>query len=306
MNHQENWLGRSAPDTEAIKQIRYFEGLALELDPRGYCVATSEGKDSTVLGHLYRRAGVKHFYARNITGIDPPELVYHARRQMACRREEGYIYHELGYNQSMWELIVQKGMPPMRQARYCCAELKERRHELTEGALFSFGVRKAEGARRAANRNELEIVAHGRKGKNIILPYDNEENRRTFETCYTDKEKRLNPVVYWTDSDVWDYIHEAHLPYCSLYDEGFDRLGCIGCPMAGQAGREMEFRRWPKFKAIYIRAFERMIARRRADGKRDKTGLWTSADSVFDWWISDSSQDQPLPGQLEMDVENDE
>lgn len=40
------------PDEEAIRMIRGYEKFALSLDPRGYCVCTSEGKDSRVLGHL--------------------------------------------------------------------------------------------------------------------------------------------------------------------------------------------------------------------------------------------------------------
>lgn len=64
---------RGQPDDEAIRMIREFEPLAIRNDPRGYCVCTSEGKDSRVLGHLMRRAGVRHFYLHSITGIDPPD-----------------------------------------------------------------------------------------------------------------------------------------------------------------------------------------------------------------------------------------
>ena len=39
---------RGQPDEEAIRMIREFEPLAIENDPRGYCVCTSEGKDSRV------------------------------------------------------------------------------------------------------------------------------------------------------------------------------------------------------------------------------------------------------------------
>ena len=49
---------KNAPDEEAVRLLRYYEGLALHYDVRGYCVCTSEGKDSRVLGHLMRRAGV--------------------------------------------------------------------------------------------------------------------------------------------------------------------------------------------------------------------------------------------------------
>ena len=70
MKHQLEWNEsgaiKNAPDIESIKLLQFYEGAALHADPRGYCVCTSEGKDSRVLGHLMRRAGVKHFYLHSI------------------------------------------------------------------------------------------------------------------------------------------------------------------------------------------------------------------------------------------------
>ena len=89
LSHAQPGALRGQPDEEAIRMIREFEPLAIRSDPRGYCVCTSEGKDSRVLGHLMRRAGVRHFYLHSITGIDPPELVYFQRRNFARYREMG-------------------------------------------------------------------------------------------------------------------------------------------------------------------------------------------------------------------------
>ena len=88
MTYQMN-LFKGAPDDEAIKMIQYYETLAVENDPRGYCVCTSEGKDSRVLGHLFRRSGVKHFYMHSITGIDPPELIYFQRKKFQQNKDAG-------------------------------------------------------------------------------------------------------------------------------------------------------------------------------------------------------------------------
>ena len=84
-------LTQGQPDDEAVRLLQYYEALALENDPRGYCVCTSEGKDSRVLGHLFRRAGVKHFYQHSITGIDPPELIYFQRSNFQQYRDAGYV-----------------------------------------------------------------------------------------------------------------------------------------------------------------------------------------------------------------------
>ena len=113
MKHQLEWNEsgaiKNAPDIESIKLLQFYEGAALHADPRGYCVCTSEGKDSRVLGHLMRRAGVKHFYMHNITGIDPPELVYFQRANFQTYRDLGYLTHDVMYQYSMWELCRKNG-----------------------------------------------------------------------------------------------------------------------------------------------------------------------------------------------------
>ena len=41
---------KNAPDEEAVRLLRYYEGLALHYDVRGYCVCTSEGKTAACWG----------------------------------------------------------------------------------------------------------------------------------------------------------------------------------------------------------------------------------------------------------------
>ena len=290
-------LFRGQPDDEAIKQIQYFETFALENDPRGYCVCTSEGKDSRVLGHLFRRAGVKHFYLHNITGIDPPELVYFQRRNFQHYRELGYLAYDVMYKQSMWALMVQKKFPPLRQIRYCCEVLKESQTIEQGGSIISLGVRKKESAGRAANRDGLEI-SHGKR-KSILLSFDDDENRRTFEVCYRDHEKRFNPIVQWSNEDIWNYSIDAKLEQCSLYHEGFDRLGCIACPMAREAGRRRELERWPGFRKLYLRTFQRILDIRKQFGMTVLDLGW-DANAWFEWWLSDKAQEKVDDDQLNL------
>lgn len=295
-------LWRGQPDDEAIKLLRYYAGYAAELDPRGYCVATSEGKDSRVLGHLMRRAGVPHFYLHNITGIDPPELVYFQRRNFAQYKEAGYLTYDVMYDKSLWRLMQQKLIPPMRNRRYCCEYLKERRVTEQGNALIALGVRAAESTNRARNRAELEANKGTTKQTAIKMTYDNDEHRRQFETCYKDHEQRVNPILSWSDADIWAYSKEAGLEQCSLYGEGFDRLGCIGCPMARENGRRMEFERWPEFRRLWVKSFGRMYKERVRQGKPTLERYGSCGEDWFNWWISDRAQDRPLDGQVEMDI----
>ena len=48
---------------------------------------------------------------------------------------------------------------------------------------------------------------------------------------------KFNPLVDWTDADVWRYVHEHELPYHPLHDRGYASIGCAPCTLPGD-GRE--------------------------------------------------------------------
>ena len=316
-NQQLSLYRHGQPDDEAILLLRHYEPLALEKDPRGFCVCTSEGKDSRVLGHLMRRAGVRHFYHHNITGIDPPELVYFQRRTFREYEDMGFTCHDVLYRQSMWQLMLKKLVPPLRHMRYCCEHLKETRTEQQGESMITTGVRRAESVRRAKQRAEVEIwgrtvdsIEHMDPWKDIydrdfIGPFDEDGETQTVDNCYNNPNWKhtpgewldglwiVNPIAEWPDHWVWDYSAEANLEQCSLYNEGFSRLGCIGCPMAGEAGRRREFERWPRFKDLYIRAFDEMIQRRRERGMSVLFHGNNAGTDWFEWWLSDRAMEQP-------------
>lgn len=298
-NQQTDLFRTGQPDEEAIRLLKGYEDFALKFDPRGYCVCTSEGKDSRVLGHLMRRAGVKHFYIHNITGIDPPELVYFQRRNFQQYADAGYEVHDCKYDMSIWQLMEKKKMPPLRQKRFCCAHLKERKTKEQGNAMLSTGVRRAESTRRAKQRSELEKMGRTVKEKEHLSPYDQEDGVEveTFRTCFDNPEWMaeglwtINPIAEWPDHWIWDYSAEAHLEQCSLYGEGFDRLGCIGCPMARERGRRREFERWPGFERIWRRAFDRLVEIRESLGLAQR---FTSGEEWFEWWLSDRAMEETV------------
>lgn len=97
----------------------------------------------------------------------------------------------------------------------------------------------------------------------VVLPPDSfDKNTQVVEMCYRTHTTTINPIVDWDDGEVWEFIREYEVPYCGLYDEGFRRLGCIGCPMGSKQQREHEFERWPKYKNLYMIAFQKMIENR--------------------------------------------
>lgn len=129
----------------------------------------------------------------------------------------------------------------------------------------------------------------------MVLLNDNDESREVIEGCYKKRKTVLNPIIDWEDYDVWDFIRERHIPYCELYDQGYKRLGCIGCPMNTKIA-DADFKRYPKYYQNYIKAFDRMLAKRRQDGMKSE---WQDAQEVMDWWL-ERKTDKPLKGQISM------
>jgi phosphoadenosine phosphosulfate reductase len=50
---------------------------------------------------------------------------------------------------------------------------------------------------------------------------------------------KYNPLVEWTERDLWRRIHERALPYHPLHDRGYASIGCAPCtaPGSGREGR---------------------------------------------------------------------
>lgn len=290
----------------ALKRIETFQR------PEGLYLAFSGGKDSVVTKRLLDMAAVQYDAHYRVTSVDPPELVRFIRDQYGDVDRE-VPRDDMGEPITMWNLIPRKLMPPTRLVRYCCEELKE---SGGEGRMTVTGVRWAESKNREDNQGVVTIMSRSvhkeldgntdfrptRQG-GVMLMNDNDENRKLVEFCYRRHKTTLNPIVDWTDAEVWQFIRQERIPYCCLYDEGFHRLGCIGCPMATQRGRSIEFARWPKYLTAYLHAFERMIREREKRGKLD--GTWrmgTDPMEIFHWWM----QDGVLPGQFVMEEFNDD
>ena len=270
------------------------------------------GKDSVVTKRLLDMAGVQYDAHYRVTSVDPPELVRFIRDQYGDVDRE-VPRDDMGEPITMWNLIPRKLMPPTRLVRYCCEELKE---SGGEGRMTVTGVRWAESKNREDNQGVVTIMSRSvhkeldgntdfrptRQG-GVMLMNDNDENRKLVEFCYRRHKTTLNPIIDWTDAEVWRFIRQERIPYCCLYDEGFHRLGCIGCPMATRRGRSIEFARWPKYLTAYLHAFERMIREREKRGKLD--GTWrmgTDPTEIFHWWM----QDGVLPGQFVMEEFDDD
>ncbi|HEY3426879.1 MAG TPA: phosphoadenosine phosphosulfate reductase family protein [Negativicutes bacterium] len=216
----------------------------------GYYVAFSGGKDSCVILDLVKRAEVKYDAHYNLTTVDPPELVQFIRKYHP--NVERHLPKE-----TMWQLIARKGDLPMRKSRWCCQILKEGGGS---GRTVITGIRWEESVRRS--------------------------KRKMVEACNKEAKHFLHPIIDWTSNDIWQYIKDyAKIPYCSLYNEGYKRLGCVLCPMVHDVSKEIV--RFPKIIQAYKNAcskgFEVMKERKERNSGIPIT--WENSDDWFNWWV---------------------
>ena len=282
-------------EQKSIERLKLASEMSLKYYKQPLIITTSGGKDSDICLHLAKASGIPYEVQHNLTTADAPQTIYHVRDQFRRLELEGVkctvnLPYYKGVRTSMWALIPQKLMPPTRLARYCCQVLKEGGGK---GRMITTGVRWAESnARKERGLYETVVV---KKANRIILNNDNDDKRLLFENCKLQAKRVCNPIIDWKDQDVWGYIQGEGIDINPLYQCGFSRVGCIGCPMASNA-RYTEFRLFPKYKQLYINAFDRMLDARRAKGLPT---TWQSGEEVMHWWLDDGV----LPGQMEMEME---
>lgn len=284
-------------EQKAIERIRLASDLSLKHYGKPLVCTYSGGKDSDVMLELFRRGGIPFEVHNSHTTADAPQTVRHIRNVFKSLKEKG-IKCEIempkykGKHITMWKLIPLKLMPPTRQVRYCCQVLKETG---CANRYIATGVRWAE-SRQRKEREEFEKIgatkATKEKFTSVMLMNDNDANRRMNELCMQKNKMVVNPIIDWKDSDIWEFVNSEHIETCDLYKCGYDRVGCIGCPMAGKK-RYKEFADFPKYRQSYIRAFERMLDARKEKGLETQ---WKTGEDVLRWWMDNEN----LDGQMEL------
>ena len=252
----------------SVELLQKAEKIALNYDAEnGYYLAFSGGKDSQALFHMAQLACVKFCGHMNLTSVDPPEVIRFVKKN----------YPEVELikpRKSIFQHAIEKQILPTMRVRWCCAEYKE---TAGAGKVTLIGIRKAESSRRA-KRNEVEINNRKfsgdldgldeyrqeqrakrarRKSKEQGVNITNADEEQTLGCIHGKESLLISPIIYWTEKDVWEFLNDVvRVPHCSLYDEGWHRIGCIGCPMSSYKQKMIENKRYPHIKRGWIKAIK--------------------------------------------------
>ena len=252
----------------AYERFRWAAKEAERLFDLPLVVGYSGGKDSDVILQLAKESGVPFRVTHNLTTADPPDNVYYIRGVFAALREEGIDCRINVPRRSLWKIMRETLVIPSRMMRVCCSELKERK--MADAPYIVTGVRWAESAgRRAKSGIAMVYTASDRSTRAAaagLLTTDDASSRRLFEQCAMRGVRVLNPIIDWSDSDVWDYLHSRGIDGNPLYKEGWTRIGCVGCPLAGRRACELEFARYPRLYKAWHDAIAYVIAKREEMG----------------------------------------
>lgn len=288
----------------AYERYRWAAKEAERLFDTPLTVSYSGGKDSDVILQLAKEslapAGIEFRVTHNLTTADPPDNVYYIRRVFAALREEGIDCRINVPRRSLWRIMRETLVIPSRMIRTCCAELKERK--MPDAPYIVTGVRWAESAGRR-NKSGIAMVytasdRTARPDKGGLLTTDDASSRRLFEQCQMKGVRVLNPIIDWSDSDVWSYLRDRGIEGNPLYKEGWTRIGCVGCPLAGRRARELAFARYPKLYKAWADAIAYVIERRREMGNPmvlagkeiesvdDVLGAWDGEGTLKGGWMN--------------------
>lgn len=152
--------------------------------------------------------------------------------------------HEETY-ELMERVRVQYGLPihayfPDRQA----VERLEREkgfysfRESLESRKECCGIRKMEPLRRALAGRKAWVT--GLRSAQAVTRTD----MAALEWDEGNGLAKVNPLIEWSDEQVWEYIRANDIPYNLLHDRGFPSIGCAPCTRAVKPGDDIRAGRW--------------------------------------------------------------
>ncbi len=107
-----------------------------------------------------------------------------------------------------------------------------------ENRMLCCHLRKIEPAQRALKGYDAWIS--GIRKDQTVSRFDT----KMVEWDEINKLIKINPLLNWTEKQVWDYIKKNNVPFNELHNNGFSSIGCQPCTRALQPGEDFRDGRW--------------------------------------------------------------
>lgn len=207
-------------DTKEAAALQLLADIARDFSPAAF--ATSLGAEDQVLTDLIARSGA----AIDIFTLDTGRLPEETYRVIEDVRERyGIAIRPFAPERADVEAYVLKNGPnafygSIELRKECCRirKLLPLNHALVGKKAWLTGLRREQSVTRA----DLGV--------------------REWDADH--KLEKFNPLIDWTQDDVWNYIRRHNVPYNALHDRGYPSLGCAPCTRAITAGEDIRAGRW--------------------------------------------------------------
>lgn len=109
---------------------------------------------------------------------------------------------------------------------------------------------KVENRKLCCSVRKIEPLKKALAGKNIwITGLRKDQSLNRFNTKLVEWDDKfeivkVNPLLTWTEKDVWAYIKENDVPYNILHDQAYPSIGCQPCTRAINKGEDPRSGRW--------------------------------------------------------------
>ncbi|MEW6387780.1 MAG: phosphoadenosine phosphosulfate reductase family protein [Thermodesulfobacteriota bacterium] len=182
---------------------------ALERFPDKIALAWTGGKDSTTTLHLLREVGGGQVTVP-VLNIDT-----------SVKFKEIYEFRDRLAREWQLNLVIERNDEALQEIQIaqdkeeCCLRLKA---EVIARSLLKYGWQALITGMRwdeHADRAQEEYFVH-----------------RDAPPHW-----RVQPILHFTEMDIWQYIKSRQVPFCSLYSRGYRSLGCEPCTQLGRADR---------------------------------------------------------------------
>jgi len=213
---------------EAEKLIKQ----AIERHEENIAVSCSFGKDSMVVLHMALKYNPKIKVIFLNTGVEFPETIKFKEK---IKNKWNLNLFESKAIKSFWDCIDQYGVPEFRgkgnsRTPKCCTYLKEKPAELLQKELGVTAV--LTGLMASESRQRMLTMMRYDNKKAPIMSYGDIEFCGQRWYSKHDGMWKIHPLAYWSEQDVWNYIHQNDLPVNPVYWKWngiYNRCGCLPC-----------------------------------------------------------------------------